>query len=111
MKEAKKCWECGEKIVHKKVDFSLYGVSLGKFDAEVCLKCGEEVFTEEVSKQIDNAAKESGLWGLEAHTKVGRTGDSLMIRVNKNLVKFLDLKEGEEITLYPQNKKKLIVEI
>ena len=45
-----KCDECGGKLVEKSVDFSMFGVSMGKFPAEVCTKCGDEVFTEEVSE-------------------------------------------------------------
>ena len=57
-----KCDECGGKIVKKLVDFGLYGVSLGKFNAEVCTKCGEECFDEETSDMIDEVAKAKGLW-------------------------------------------------
>ena len=107
-----KCSNCDrENVIIKKVDFKLYGISLGKFEAEVCSYCGEEVFSEDVSDKIDKIAKEKGLWGLESQTKIGRSGDGLVIRINKKLAKFLELKEGEEITLSPENKKKLIVEI
>ena len=101
--------ECGGKLIKKKVDFSMYGISLGKFEAEVCNKCKEELFSEEVSNQIDEAAKKNGLWGLEAHTKIGKAGDSLIIRVNKKLVDFYGLKQGEEVTIIPKDKGELCV--
>jgi len=101
--------DCGGKLVKKKVDFSMYGISLGKFEAEVCKKCGEELFSEEVSKQIDEVAKKKGLWGLEAHTKVGKAGDSLIIRVNKKIADFYGLKQGEEITIMPKDKDELCI--
>ncbi len=106
-----KCEECGGKITNKKVDFSLYGQSLGKFPAEVCSKCGETCFSEEVSDQIDRIAKEKGLWGLDLRTKVSKAGDSLMIRINKKIADFMDLHKGEEVRLHPKNKRKLIIEI
>jgi hypothetical protein len=109
--QEEKCWECGGRIVKRKKDFSLYGINIGEFDAEVCKKCGEVVFSEEASDQIDKAAKEAGLWGLEAKTKVAKTGDSLTIRVNKRLAEFLGLKEGKEVTLHPENKEKLVVAV
>ncbi len=96
--------ECGGRMIKKKVDFSMYGTSLGKFEAEVCKKCGEELFSEEVSNQIDEVAKKKGLWGLEAHTKIGKAGDSLIIRVNKKIADFYGLKKGEEITITPKDK-------
>jgi len=101
--------ECGGRIIKKKVDFSMYGVNLGKFEAEVCQKCGEELFSEEVSNQIDEVAKKKGLWGLEAHTKIGKAGDSLIIRVNKKIADFYGLKQGEEITISPKDKREISV--
>ena len=107
-KRASRC-ECGGIMVRKKVDFSMYGVSLGKFEAEVFKKCGEELFSEEVSDQIDEVAKKKGLWGLEAQTKVGKAGDSLIIRVNKKIADFYDLKQGEEVTIAPKDKEELCI--
>lgn len=105
------CWECGGKYKYKMVDFSLYGVSLGKFKAKVCDKCVDKVFTEEVSNQIDAAAKKKGLWGLETRTKVGRVGNTLDIRISSKIANFAQLKKGEEVTVYPESKKRLIVDI
>jgi len=102
------CCNCGSsKVKKKKVDFKVYGESLGKFEAEVCSKCGEEVFDEVTSNKIDKVAKEKGLWGLEARSKIGVAGDGLIIRVNKKIAEFMDLKKGEEITLMPEDKHKL----
>ena len=92
-----KCLNCGSsKIKRKKIDFKVYGISLGKFDAEVCSKCGEEIFDEATSDKIDKVAKERGLWGLESRSKVGIAGDGFIIRVNKKIADFMKLKKGEE---------------
>jgi len=105
-----KCLNCGSNSVKKKkVDFKVYGISMGKFDAEVCPKCGEEVFDEAVSDKIDESAKERGLWGLESRGRIGKAGDGLVIRVNKKLAEFLELEKGKEITLVPESKHKLNV--
>ncbi len=104
-----KCEECGGKIIKKKVDFNMYGFSLGKFPAEVCTKCGEEVFDEDASDQIEQIAKEKGLYGLGTKTRVGVAGNCLDIRINKRLAKFLELKKGEEVTIAPEGKNKLVV--
>ncbi len=101
--------ECGSKLIKKKVDFSMYGENLGKFEAFVCEKCGEQLFTEEASNQIDEAAKKKGLWGLEAKTKVGKAGDSVFVRINKKIVDFYGLEQGEEVTIVPKDKKELCI--
>ena len=46
------CEECGGRILKKKIDYYYVGEYIGKFDAEVCNKCGEEVFEEEVADKI-----------------------------------------------------------
>ena len=56
-------------------------------------------------------AKEKGLWGLQAKTKIGRAGTTLDIRLPKRIIKFLDLKKGKEVEIYPEGKNKLVVSI
>ena len=51
-------YKCEGEVERKKVPFSMYGIKLGNFEAEVCTKCGEVVFDEKVSDQIDKVAKE-----------------------------------------------------
>lgn len=106
-----RCDECGGNVVKKAVDFKLYDISLGSFSALVCSKCGEECFDEKTSELIDVVAKERGLWGLSATSKVGVAGDSFIIRINKRLADFLDLKKGGEVSLRPESKSKIIIEV
>ena len=65
------CEECGGKIIKKKVEHYYLDEFIGKFPAEVCQKCGEIVFDEDVSKQMTDIVKEKGLWGLGARTRIG----------------------------------------
>ena len=109
---SEKCYTCEKgTLQRKKVDFQLYGELVGKFPADVCNQCQEIFFDEKTSEAIDKASKAKGLWGLEAETKVGQSGDSLMIRVNKQLVDFLNLHKGETVKIRPEDKKKLVIEI
>lgn len=108
----KKCYICEKgDLVKKKVNYKVLGVEIGKFEAEVCTLCGETFFDEEVSRQITQKTKELGLWGIESKTKVGAVGSALDIRLNKKLVNFLGLKKGKEVTIYPENKHSLRIEI
>ena len=66
-----KCEECGGKIVKRIVNYDYLGEYIGKFEAEVCSRCGETVFDEGVSKKIENKVKELGLYGLGTTTRVG----------------------------------------
>ena len=107
-----KCYTCEKgNLARKKVDFSIYGESLGKFPAEVCNNCGETFFDEKTSDLMDEIAKKTGLWGLESETTVGKVGDSLDVRISKKLVDFLKLRKGEYVKVYPENRHKLIIDI
>lgn len=106
-----KCDECGGKLVKKDVEVKLYGESLGFFPAEVCLKCGEEVFDESTSDKIDEIAKKKGLWGLEAKAKVTQVGSSIALVINKKIAQFIGLKKGEEVYVHPESKKKIMIEV
>lgn len=98
-------------LTKKQVEYKLYGVSIGKFDAEVCDKCGETFFDEDVSRKMTKIAKEKGLWGLQARTKIGQAGTTLDVRLPKKIIDFLNLKKGEEVTIYPEDKNKIIISI
>ena len=64
-----KCMECahykpipekegfGESMERKKVPYSVGGIKLGTFDADVC-SCGEVFFTEKSSDAIDEASRD-----------------------------------------------------
>ena len=109
---AEKCYICEKgNLAKKKVDYKLYGVSIGEFDAEVCDKCSETFFEEEVSKKMTEIAKRKGLWGLQTKTKIGQSGTTLDIRLPKKIIDFLNLKKGKEVEVYPEGKDKLIISI
>ena len=106
--ERQKCEECGNKIVKKQVDFSIYGVNIGKFPAEVCTKCGEEVFDEKTSEEIDKITKQKGVWGLSKKVKIVKIGNSLAVRIPKTISDFVGLKEGNEAIIKPEGNKIMI---
>ncbi len=105
-----KCPLCEKGNLEKrKVDYIFLGRNIGKFEAEVCSECKEQIFGEEISKQISTKIRELGLWGLGSRTKISKTGNSLTITVSKKIAEFLKLKKGEEVTIYPENEKKLVI--
>jgi len=109
--EDETCWECGKKMVKKNVEYALYGQVLGKFPALVCEQCDETFFSEATSKKITQIAKEKGLWGLQAKTKVGQAGKTLDIRLPKKIIEFIKLKKGIEVTITPESENKLVITV
>lgn len=107
-----KCYICGKGYLTKKVvNYNLYGVGIGKFNAEVCDKCGETFFDEDTSKKMTEAAKKKGLWGLQTKTKIGQSGTTLDVRLPKRIIEFLNLKKGKEVEIYPEGKNRLVISI
>ena len=107
-----KCYICEKGEVKKvKLPYSLYGEYLGDFEALKCGKCGEVFYSEETSRRMTQAAKEKGLWGLNAESKIGQSGTTLDIRLPKRVIEFMNLKKGEPVRIYPEDKKRLVVEI
>lgn len=104
-----KCEECDGKVVKRNVPYAHLGVMLGNFPAEVCGKCGETVFAIGAAKEIERKAKQLGVWGLTARTKVGMSGNSLDVRIDKRIAEFLKLKKGTVVTLQPEGRDKLVL--
>lgn len=107
-----KCYICEKgELKRKTVPYKLYGELIGNFPAEVCGECGEVFFDEETSKQITEATKAKGLWGMGSRTKIGQAGTTLDIRLPKKIIEFLKLKKGEEVSIYPESKNRLVIEV
>ena len=106
-----KCVLCSGKTVHKKIEVNELGKSLGYFGADICNKCGERYYSEEIMKKIQEKEMQLGIFGLSADTEVTSYGNSLAIRVKKTIADFIGLKKGVKVHVYPSDKKKITVEI
>ncbi|MBI5066097.1 hypothetical protein HZA97_07715 [Candidatus Woesearchaeota archaeon] len=111
MENESTCWDCGKKMIKKNVEYSLYGILIGKFPALVCDNCKETLFSEETSKKITQLVKEKGLWGLQAKTKVGQAGKTLDIRLPKKIIDFVKFKKGTEVTITPESQNKIVITV
>ncbi len=107
-----KCYICEKGTLEKKkIPYTFMDEQIGNFEAEVCPICGETFFDEETSRKITAATKAKGLWGIGARTKIGQAGSTLDIRLPKRIIDFLSLKKGEEVIIYPETKKRLVIEL
>lgn len=106
------CDECGNgKLIRKKIDYTLVGTSLGKFNAWVCSNCRETIFDGSESLKIENKAKKRGLWGLAAKTRIGTSGTALDVKIPKSIVNFMKLKKGKNVLIEPVDKDKIQITI
>lgn len=106
------CPVCGKGALRpKRVHEEMFGIALGTYDAEVCDYCGETFLTAESVDKIESRAKELGLWGLASKVKVGRSGNSLVVRIPSPLARYLRLKSGQEVLVAPDRAHRLILEL
>ena len=105
-----KCPICGKgTLKNGKIKETMFGVYLGEFPAEICSKCNESFTEEKTTRTIEESAKKKGVWGLGKKTKITKTGNSLAVRIPKEIVNFLKLKEGKEAYIHP-DKNRIIIE-
>lgn len=45
------------KLIKKVVPYSVYGIEIGRFPAEICTECKEEWFDEKTAKKIEQIKK------------------------------------------------------
>src|SRR3989339_679986 len=105
-----KCPVCAKgDIKTGKIKEEMFGVYLGEFPAEICSKCNESFTDEKTTIAIEESAKRIGVWGLGKKTKITKTGNSLAVRIPKEIVNFLKLKEGNEAYIHPE-KDRIVIE-
>ena len=103
---------CGKGTLKPQVvEYAESGVALGSFKASVCDSCGEQFFDAEIAKAIQKKSKQAGLFGLARKAKVAQVGNSLAIRIHKEIAEFLHLKKEGEVKLLPKSPSELIIEI
>lgn len=85
-----------------------FGVDLGTYPGQKCTFCGELFTAGSVMQKIEASAKKKGVWGLGRKTKISKSGNSLAIRIPKELAEHLNLKEGKDAYLHPEKDKIII---
>lgn len=104
------CPVCEKGALKKgKIKEEMFGVYLGEFPADICTNCKESFTDEKTTKAITEEAKKKGIWGLGRKTKITKAGNSLAVRIPKEIADFLNLKKGKEAYIHP-DKDKIIIE-
>jgi hypothetical protein len=105
-----RCAMCEKGILKEKlVDYKEFGVPLGKYKGEVCTNCSETFFDAQTAKKIQSKSKEMGLFGLAKKAKVAKVGNSLAIRIPKEIADFLKLKKEKEVRITPKSSNELVI--
>lgn len=105
-----KCVLCEGKLNKQIVEHREFGILIGKFKALVCSKCGEVFYDTETVNIIQLKSKELGLFGLAKKTKVAQVGNSLAIRIPKEIAEFVHLEKEKEVKIVPKSPNKIEIE-
>jgi len=107
-----KCPICNKGNLKKgKSKYLEFGIDFGEYPAEICSHCGEIYFDSATVSKIQEKSKKLGLFGLAKRTLVGVSGNSLAIRIPKEVAKFVNLRKGEAVLVKPSSKGKIEIEI
>ena len=101
---------CGGKVKWAKENIVHEGVECGILDVEICEKCGSKYFPEESMEVIEDKLKEKGLWGLRKEIKIWKSGNSVVIRLPTEISKAMDLINIKKGYIYPEGKRKILIE-
>jgi len=103
--------KCGGFLKKSKTEVEFFGIDFGIRACEICTRCGAEYISQELIEEIEAEVKSRGLFGLERKGRVTKSGNSLVIRVPKEIADSLNIEKDSQITIYPSDRKRLIVEI
>jgi len=106
------CYECEKgRLIKKNIEYEQYGISIGKYPAEVCSRCGETFFSSDAVEKIEQELKKRNLWGLGMKASIGTSGNSLDLKLAKRLINFFHLQKGQSVFIEPKAMDRFEVQI
>ncbi|MDI6640517.1 MAG: hypothetical protein QMD78_06815 [Methanocellales archaeon] len=101
-----KC-KCGGELRKPHTEVEFYGIDFEVRECEVCSSCGTEYLSEDIIEEIKNR----GIFALERAVKITKSGNSLVLRLPPEIVKFLEIHHKSTVRLFPADKHRLEVEV
>jgi len=92
-------------------EVEFFGINFGIKKIEMCTKCESKYISDDIYKEVEEKAKELGLFGLERKVKVTKSGNSLVIRIPPDIAKFAGLKYQDILSILPIAKGKFEVKV
>lgn len=103
--------KCGGKLRKSVSEVEFFGIDFGIKPVNICTKCGSEYLSQEVMEEIEAQIKKRELFGLEKRGRVAKSGNSLVIRIPKEIVESLKIKRDLPLLIYPSERRKLVIEV
>jgi hypothetical protein len=102
---------CGGTLVKAPMHVEYFGVDFGIREGHACTKCGDEYLTDEVWQEVEDKAKELGLFGIERKVKVRKSGNSLVVSIPPEIARYLGIRKESLVSLVPTGKRKIEIEV
>lgn len=102
---------CGGPLVEMPFPVQLLGIDLGIRKGHVCTRCGDEFLTEETWQEIEDKAKEAGLFGLERKVRIRKSGNSLVVTIPPEIAAYIGAKKEVLVSLLPTGTSTLEIEV
>ncbi len=103
--------KCGGTLKKSRTPVEFFGIDFGIKNCEVCTRCGSEFLSDEIMEEIEGEVKKRRLFGLEKSVQVTKSGNSLVVRIPPELVKYTGINYKDFVRIYPVEKNRLEVEI
>ena len=104
-----KCPKDGAAYVKDRCDYEQFGVLIRNMDCLKCPKCSDELFTPEqvrvIRERIAALAPE-----VRLVRKISRAGKRPALYLPQDIVKRLDLSVGQDVSIYLEGKKRIVIE-
>lgn len=102
---------CGGKMKKSKTQVEFFGIDFGIRECEICTRCQSEFLDDKTMAEIEQEVKKKRLFGLEKQVQVTKSGNSLVLRLPPEVVKFTGLHYKDHVRIYPIEKKRVEIEI
>lgn len=103
--------KCGGRLKKSRTEVEFFGINFGLKECEVCTKCGSEYLSNETMEEIEKEVKKKGYFALEKNVQIGKSGNSLVLRIPSEIAKFLHLHYKSLARVYPTGKDSLRIEV
>jgi len=104
-----KCPRDKVEYVTRKTDYEYGGMLFRNVEIERCPKCGEEVLTAEQYEKL-RVRVEAMQPTLRLTRRITRAGKRPALYLPEDIVKSAGLKVGDEVDVYLQGKRKIVIE-
>ena len=102
---------CGGTLKKSSTNVEFFGIDFGIRTCEICTKCGSEYLDDTILNEIEQEVKRKKVFGLEKQAHVTKSGNSLVIRLPPEIVKFSGIHYKDQIRIYPVAKNKIELEL